>query len=81
MKKRKRRRANLGWPVDHVPADFTARVMHLHEARSCAEAAGVIEDAKQVLRQLRRRGRLPSDSTMERWGRQLKAFKKTCRRK
>jgi len=79
--KQKRRRANLGWSVDHVPADFTARVMHLHEARDCGEAGAIIEDAKRVLRQLRRRGRLPSDSTMERWNRSLKAFKKTCRRK
>jgi hypothetical protein len=79
--KRKRRRLSLGWHVDHIPADFTARVMHLHEARSCAEAAEVIEDARGVLRQLRRKGRMPNPSTMASWNRSLKAFKKTCRRK
>jgi hypothetical protein len=80
MTKRRRRRSNLG-RVDHIPADFTARVMHLHEARSCAEAAEVIEDARDVLRQLRRKGRMPNPSTMASWNRSLKAFKKTCRRK
>jgi hypothetical protein len=81
VKKRRRRRTTLGmWPVEHVPADFTARVMHLHEARSCAEAGAIIEDGKRVLRQLKKRGRLPSDAIMERWKRSLRTFKKTCKR-
>lgn len=78
---RRRRRTNLVWNVDHVPADFTARVMHLHEARDCGEAQAIIEDGKRILRQLRNRGRLPSDATLERWHRQLKTYKKVCRRK
>ena len=67
---------------DYTPADFTSKVMWLHEARDCKEASRAIEAGRAILRQLRRRKtRMPNSEVLARWSRSLKSFKKSCRRK
>lgn len=67
---------------DYIPADFASKVMWLHEARDCKEAARAIEAGRVILRQLRRKGsRMPSPEMLARWKKSLKSFKKHCRRK